>query len=107
MKEKSYVQTTIDGIIDGVMIGIDPIGAIYTSKTNKKTLGGIGWAGENYSGEKHKDVDYESDLYSGYKLFGAGTMFIFQFTSSGFPQLCSLVGDYFIHRSEKKKAKQQ
>jgi len=80
------MYSSLEGIINGIQIGIDPLGAGFSHYSNIKTFGGGGLKGLTNSSKREPNVDYDSKVYKVGKIFGTGFGLWGQIHFYGIPQ---------------------
>jgi len=92
-------RTQMRGILNGGLIGLDPLGAVFTHYTNRRTMGGAGLKDiKSNSKGYEKFVKYDYNLYKTCKGVGVslGSFYnIFSIFTLGvpIPQLGALIID--------------
>ncbi|MCK5150074.1 hypothetical protein KAJ87_04075 [Candidatus Pacearchaeota archaeon] len=108
MKQENHKGiSALEGFVDGARLGVDPVGALYSSITNQKTFGGIGLRGIDFNDQKNKLADYNSRDYKGWKVFGAAVGFGAQISTLGGVQVFTLLADYVNYRNLKKQSNEK
>ncbi len=83
-----HFMTHADGFSNGMYMGYDFLGALYTTYSGKSTIGGFF---ANDMGRRMEDVDYDSRLYEVSKGVGLLGGFCLNYLLYGIPQGIALV----------------
>jgi len=108
---KVQAASCLDGLVNGVMIGSDPLGLAYSfaNKDYTKTIGKMGWEDQSREVGKYLDVgaDKQSIVYNTSKALGVAAGISLQWYTVGFLQLTYIVANKLIFdlESEKKEVK--
>jgi hypothetical protein len=89
-----FVDTSLEGLVNGAKVVMDPLGLLISKSSGLRTLGGTGFDNLTIKGEKSARVDYEKAHYSVAKIGGYAFGGFLQYLCLGLPQAASLVLDY-------------
>jgi hypothetical protein len=71
IRERVFSEVS-EGFLNGGMIGLDPLGAIFSKLTNYKTIGGNGLMDCDYFGKIKAGINAKSSIYKSAKALTMG-----------------------------------